>query len=199
MDAQDKIKEIKQSFRLLMNGVTAQSLRDKGLNYHLNWGASLMHLKEMAADYSPDYNLALGLWKQNVRECKIMATMLMPVEKFSHELAIQWVEQTPTQEIAEVATMNLFQHLPYAAELAKELIATDGDISRIYGYNIIARNPIDLDEDTVEKLIDVLQDASLSVRHTALNAAQRLAEKSEANKRVLKKTLSIIQMDDLIL
>ena len=47
---QEKLKEIKQSFRLYMNGVTAQSLRDKGVNYHLNWGVSLQHLQEMAAE-----------------------------------------------------------------------------------------------------------------------------------------------------
>lgn len=47
----DIVKEIKQSFRLLMNGVTAQSMRDKGMDYHINWGASLPHLREMAAEY----------------------------------------------------------------------------------------------------------------------------------------------------
>ena len=45
MTTEDKLKKIKQSFRLLMNGVTAQSLRDKGLEYHLNWGANLFHLQ----------------------------------------------------------------------------------------------------------------------------------------------------------
>ena len=51
---QEKLKEIKQSLRLYMNGVTAQSLREKGLNYHLNWGASLQHLQEMAAEIRED-------------------------------------------------------------------------------------------------------------------------------------------------
>ena len=32
------VRTIKQSFRLLMNGVTAQSMRDKGVQYKLNWG-----------------------------------------------------------------------------------------------------------------------------------------------------------------
>ena len=45
------VRTIKQSFRLLMNGVTAQSMRDKGVQYKLNWGASLLHLREMAAEY----------------------------------------------------------------------------------------------------------------------------------------------------
>ena len=45
-----KIKEIKQSFRQMMDGAVAQSMRDKGLNYHLNWGATLPRLKEKAPE-----------------------------------------------------------------------------------------------------------------------------------------------------
>ena len=37
---QEQVKEIKQSFRQLMDGATAQSMRDKGAHYKLNWGAS---------------------------------------------------------------------------------------------------------------------------------------------------------------
>ena len=57
------VRTIKQSFRLLMNGVTAQSMRDKGVQYKLNWGASLLHLREMAEEYEKDYDLAIALWK----------------------------------------------------------------------------------------------------------------------------------------
>ena len=38
-EIQERVKEIKQSFRLLMDGNTAQSMRDKGVEYRLNWGA----------------------------------------------------------------------------------------------------------------------------------------------------------------
>ena len=44
------IKEIKQSFRLMMNGVTAQSMRDKGSDYHVNWGAPLPTLRATAKE-----------------------------------------------------------------------------------------------------------------------------------------------------
>ena len=55
----DKIKSIKQSFRLFMDGAVAKSMRDKGLQYHLNWGIPTTRLKEMAMPYGKDYNLAV--------------------------------------------------------------------------------------------------------------------------------------------
>ena len=88
------VRTIKQSFRLLMNGVTAQSMRDKGVQYKLNWGASLLHLREMAAEYEKDYDLAIALWKEPIRECKILATLLMPTDQLLPEVAEIWMEQT---------------------------------------------------------------------------------------------------------
>ena len=76
----EKVKEIKRSFRLMMDGVASQSMREKGLNYHVNWGASIPMLKQKAAEIGKDYNLSIALWKENVRECKILATMIMPAD-----------------------------------------------------------------------------------------------------------------------
>ena len=94
-----RVKEIKQSFRLMMDGVASQSMREKGLNYHVNWGASVPMLKQKAQETGKDYDLAIALWKENVRECKILATMIMPAEQMLPEVVDIWMEQTPSQEV----------------------------------------------------------------------------------------------------
>ena len=122
-----------------MNGVTAQSLREKGLDYHLNWGASLGHLREMARDYEPSHELAMALWKENVRECKILATLLMPHDEMTLDEAWQWARETTMQEIAELVTMNLYQYLPFAKMLALRLIDEDGEMCQLNGYCLLTR------------------------------------------------------------
>ena len=74
----NQVKAIKQSFRQMMDGAVSQSMREKGLDYHLNWGATLPRLREKADEIGKNYALAIALWKENVRECKILATMVMP-------------------------------------------------------------------------------------------------------------------------
>ena len=49
-----KLMEIKRSFRLLMSGPTSQSMRDKGIEYKINWGVPFVELKKMAAEYGKD-------------------------------------------------------------------------------------------------------------------------------------------------
>lgn len=51
MDVHETIKDIKGQFRLFMNGVASQSMREKGLDYKLNFGIELPRLKEIAARY----------------------------------------------------------------------------------------------------------------------------------------------------
>lgn len=180
-----KAKEIRQTFRLLMNGVTAQSQREKGVDYHINWGASLGHLRDLAADYGKDYDTAVELWHDDVRESKMVAVMLMPAAAFDRQTAEQWIAETPTQEVAEVAVMELYQYLSYAKELAFALIATDGMMQRIYGCNIVARLLSAGKEMTVEEQALVRSEAErivtdetqpLSLRHIASNVLVRIED-----------------------
>ena len=117
----------------MMDGSIAQSMREKGMNYHLNWGATLLRLKEKADEIGPNYDLAIALWKENVRECKILATMIMPPNEVLPEVIDIWVEQIDTIEIAEQAAFNLFQHLPFAAEKAYNWLASPDDLIQMCG------------------------------------------------------------------
>ena len=139
MDIHETIREIKAQFRLFMNGVASQSMREKGLNYKLNFGIELPRLKEISLKYEKNHSLAGELWKENIRECKILATMLQPVETFLPEIADIWVEDIHQPELAEVACMNLFQHLPYASTKAFQWMADEREYFQVCGYLTIAR------------------------------------------------------------
>ena len=76
-----------------MNGPVSQSMREKGLAYKVNFGVELPRLREMAEEWPHNYELAAALWKENIRECRLLAGMLMPTEDFPADLAELWVEQ----------------------------------------------------------------------------------------------------------
>ena len=200
-----KVKEIKQSFRLMMDGSVAQSMRDKGLNYHLNWGATLPRLKAKAEELkSMDnvYDLAIALWKENVRECKILATMLMPPEKMLPEVCDIWMEQIPSQEIAEQAAFNLWQHLPYAPEKAYQWIASDQEYYQLCGFHVLSRlfmNGQEPNERGINEFIDqalsALHGPYMSVRKAAMQSMQHFAELGLVYERMAKSAVKSINLD----
>ena len=189
----DKVKEIKQSFRLLMNGVTAQSMRDKGVGYKINWGASFLHLKEMAAEYGKDYDLAIELWKEDIRECKILATLIMPAEKMSAEIVEVWMEGVKTQEVAEMLAFNLLQYVDYAPVIAYSWIASSNPYEEICGFHILSRlfmNGQEPNEKGINEFIDqaqaALKDEHLGVRHAAATCVLRFADLGIVYERLAK-------------
>lgn len=178
-----RVQEIKRSFRLMMDGATSASMRQKGLNYKLNWGASLVMLREEAAQMQKDYDLAIALWKEDVRECKILATMLMPPEKFLPEVADIWMEQTTSVEIAEQAAFNLYQHLSYAADKAFQWIASESEMAQLCGYHILSRLFTEKhvpSERGANELIDqassTFQTSGLIVKKAIAQCLQKLAD-----------------------
>ncbi len=182
-DIGERVRQIKQSFRLMMDGSVAQSMRDKGLDYHLNWGATLPRLREQADRLGYDYDLAIALWKENVRECKILATMVMPPDRMLPEVVDIWMEQTETVEIAEQAVMNLYQHLPYAPVKAYEWMASDKDLYQLCGFHVMSRlfmkgqepNERGINE-YLDQVLVSLQSPTLTVRKAAMNSLNHFAE-----------------------
>ena len=75
-----------------MNGPAFKSMQDAGINYKLNYGVELPRIKDIAAGYQKNSDFASSLWKQDVRECKILAALVQPVEEFLPDMADLWVE-----------------------------------------------------------------------------------------------------------
>lgn len=202
MDIKEQVKEIKQSFRQLMDGQTAQSMRDKGLEYKLNWGASIPMLREKASEIGKNYDLAIELWKADVRECKILATMVMPAEEILPEVVDIWMEQTPSQEIAEQASFNLYQNLPYAAEKAYQWMASDKELEQLCGFHILTRLFMNKQEpnerginEYIDQLLVALQGPFPSVRKAAMQSAIRFSELGLVYERMAKSALKSINLD----
>lgn len=198
IDINEKVKEIKRSFRLQMNGVASHSMRQKGADYKINWGLSLVDLQDMAKQYGKDYHLAIALWKEDIRECKVLATLIMPTEKMLPEIVEVWVEQIKSQDMAEVACFNLFQHLDYAPVLAYQWMASDKDIYQICAYQLLSRlfmKGHEPNERGINEFIDqaavALQSKHIGVRHAAMNSIVRFMELGENYREIANKAMKI--------
>lgn len=188
MTLQEQLRAIKTQCRVFMNGAVSQSMREKGLIYKLNFGVDLPRIKEIATGFEKDHELAQALWKEEIRECKILAAMLQPIDSFYPEIADIWVENMPNMEIAELTCMNLFQHLPYAPAKSFQWIASENEYEQICGFLTIARLLIkkgDMTERASSEMLDQAIAASISgsynVRNAAILAIRKYMQHSEQN------------------
>ena len=194
----ETIKDIKSKFRLFMNGMVSQSMREKGMEYKLKFGIEYPRIKEIAAGYEPDHELAQGLWKENIRECKILAGLLQPADTFYPEIADIWIEGMGYPELAEYTVMNLFQRLPYASEVVFRWMADEREMFQLCGFLLMARLLMKgekLNERAEAEFLDqactAVQAESRPVQKAASVALRKYAHQSRENKRTVSKQLGI--------
>lgn len=194
----ETIKDIKSKFRLFMNGMVSQSMREKGMEYKLNFGIEYPRIKEIAAGYEPDHELAQALWKENIRECKILAGLLQPADTFYPEIADIWIEGMDYPELAEYTVMNLFQRLPYASEVVFRWMADEREMFQLCGFLLMARLLMKgekLNERAEAEFLDqactAVEGDCGPVQKAASVALRKYAHQSHENKRTISKQLGI--------
>lgn len=193
------IKDIKSKFRLYMNGPVSQSMREKGVDYKINFGIEYPRIKEIAAGYEKNHDVAQELWKDNIRECKILAGILQPVDTFYPEIAEIWIEDMHLPELAEYTVMNLFQYLPYASDVVFGWIADEKEYFQVCGYLLMARllmKGMKLNERAEAEFLDqaftALENDGTNVRRAASVALRKFGIQSRDNRRAMSKQLGIL-------
>ena len=58
MSIEETIRAIKQELRANMNGIASARMRESGLQYHVNFGIELPRLKQIAAEFEPNHEVA---------------------------------------------------------------------------------------------------------------------------------------------
>lgn len=178
-DIKETIRKIKTELRLSMNGIASTYMRENGLAYKLNFGVEIPRLRDLAATLPHDHDLAQALWKENIRECKLLAGMLQPVDTFYPEIADIWMESMTTVELVQHTVQNLFCRLPYASDKAFQWIADERSLYQICGYLILARLFMQgnrLNEHSEMEFLDQVRAAlhdSAEVRRAAASALQK--------------------------
>lgn len=178
---EEEIRQIKKQLRMAMNGVVASSMRQKGVDYHVNFGLTAPLIKRIADMHAKRRDLAEHLWNESVRESKILATMLYPEDEFSETVARRWFDVLEQPEIADQLCYNLAGKQAYATTLALRYTDAPTSIQRYAGFQLLTRallNKTDLTPEQREQLTNdvltlFLSDEALYIKAAALNGLKR--------------------------
>ena len=187
------IKEIRKKIRLSMNGVVADKMKESGIRYKQNFGVDIPRLKQIAAEYSQNNDLAQRLWALQIRETMILATLLQPVDKFTPEMAEEWLSKLLQPEIVEQTSMNLLAKLPYAVSLSLRWVNSTELWHQITGFILAARVWNDFDDSEREKIIHrAIELSDTAEYHLYKSIALALCRLARVSSRVAEQLLQRI-------
>ena len=179
----DKVREIKKSLRLAMNGVVSTLQRRQGLDYKINFGVEIPRLKGIAQAHEKDRELAATLWQDNIRECKMLAIFLLPDNEIE-SVADKWIAETKFTEIADHLAMHLLCKMPDAWDKALEWTANSEGLYAYCGHLTISHlvrkgiAPTGEQELAFFKSLASLQDVQGIAGRCAINAAMNYLDRT---------------------
>lgn len=197
----ETIIQIKKELRANMNGVASESMGRKSEDYRVNFGVEIPRLHNIAGEFEASHELAQQLWKESVRECRILASILQPVDSFLPEISDIWIDDIHTLELAQIVTLNLFRKLPYASEKAFQWIASEGEIKQHCGYLVLCHLMRDneLSERSADEFVDqactACLEASPSLRNTIIKAMVAFADGGKQNALRIVKSMRALGFD----
>jgi len=152
-EAEAQFQALLKAIKRLKSGDVANTMKQQGIRYKLNWGVSILDLRELAQNYRKDHLLALKLWNKQWRETMILATLLDEPKAVSEEQMDFWTKSFENIEIAEQASTNLWVKSPFAFIKALEWCRGKKHLVRFTGVHLMGRLAI-TDKNAIDEMFE---------------------------------------------
>ncbi len=138
-ETEKKYQQILGLIKSYKSGEVADLMSRQGISYKLNWGVSLVELRDIAKTFEPDHLLALKLWNKQWRETMILATLLDEPSKVTEEQMDFWTKSFGNTEIAEITSTHLWVKSKFAFIKALEWCRGKKNLVHYTGIHLAGR------------------------------------------------------------
>lgn len=168
-ETEKKFQQVLSLIKLRKSGEVADLMKQKGIIYKMNWGVSIIDLREIAAQFEPDHLLALKLWNKKWRETMILATLIDEPKLVTEEQIDYWTKTFENTEIAEQASANLWVKTKFAFIKSMEWCRGKKHIIRFTGVHLIGRLAL-TNKSAIDEMFDpFFEELPILAKDCALN------------------------------
>lgn len=134
------LQNIKQRFFALRNGMLADMIRKSGSPFKIIFGLNLPQIREVAAAFGTDAELAETLWANSTtRESRLIAPLLADRSTFTLDDARRWCGTlSGSLEEVDILCWALLRHLYGVEVLVDEMADSEADIRRYTALRLAA-------------------------------------------------------------
>ena len=191
MDVNEVIKEIKE----YANPKDKEGMARFGINIEKAFGVSVYTLRKIAKNYKNNHELALNLWKTDIHEARIFATMVDDPKLVTEKQMDNWVKDFNSWDLCDLCCSNLFDKTPYVHKKILQWTKDERKFVRRAGFVLIAATSVhkkdwkDKDFERYFSLIEKYSDDERNFVKKAVNWALRQVGKR--NKSLNKKAIAL--------
>jgi len=183
MTTKELFTDVLKYIRHHQDGEVVAKMSEAGFRYNMNYGLSLYLLMKKAELIGRNHELAQLLWKEDIRETKLLYFMIED-PSFSDELSMERIVNSfSNHEMVEIACLHYFVYSNYALKKAKEWAASEKEYVKLTGFTLLGRVAMKRKDITLDDFRPVLsifdtlpQTGSLFVKRCVSFAMSALAK-----------------------
>lgn len=109
-----------------------------GINPDRALGVRIPELRRLAREIGTDHRLALALWRSEIHEARILASMIEDPARVTERQVESWVADFDSWDLCDQCCGNLFDHLPFAYDKAMEWSGRDEEFVKRAAFAVMA-------------------------------------------------------------
>lgn len=133
--------DIIQKLRSLSDSKAVKGMARFGITPQKTFGVSIPNLRKIAQNAGKSRDLAQKLWTSDIRETRILASMIDVPEEVTEKQMDLWVKDFDYWEICDQCCMNLFEKTRFAYHKAEEWSQREEEFVKRAGYVLMADWP----------------------------------------------------------
>ncbi|UCE20832.1 MAG: DNA alkylation repair protein [Candidatus Aminicenantes bacterium] len=196
-------EEIIKKLKALSDPKAIGGMARYGITPQKTFGVSIPNLRKIAKDAGRNRNLAQKLWASDIRETRILASMIDEPTGVTEDQMERWVKDFDYWEICDQCCMNLFEKTRFAYPKATEWSQRQEEFVKRAGFVLMARLAVSdkkAEDGPFEKFFPLIKGESTDQRNfvkKAVNWALRQIGKRNLtlNKKAIRVAEEIQQMD----
>ncbi len=133
-----KYNDILQKLESASNPDAISGMAKYGITPKNTFGISMPDIINIAREIGIDHDLAQQLWKQDIRETRILACLIDNPELISEAQMERWVQDFDYWEICDQCCIKLFRRTKYAQQKAVEWSSNKKEFVKRAGFVLMA-------------------------------------------------------------
>jgi 3-methyladenine DNA glycosylase AlkD len=130
--------ETLRRLRSMSNPKNVAGMARFGINPKNTYGIPIPVLRRMARELGRDHELALQLWKSEIHEARILATMMDTPEAVTSKQMEDWVGDFDSWDVCDQCCGNLFNRTALAKRKAVEWSSRKEEFVKRAGFSLMA-------------------------------------------------------------
>lgn len=133
-----QLDEVLKKLKKLCNPKALEGMAKFGITPKKAFGVSIPNLREIAKEIGTNHDLAQKLWKLNIRETRILASMIEDPKLVTEQQMEDWVKDFDYWEICDQVCQNLFIYTKFAYKKCIEWAKDESEFVKRAGFALMA-------------------------------------------------------------